>query len=432
MPRRLPLFVLLLACGAEAAAPAPVTRPNEVQPLVETSPTAVEAAPPPRLLPTDLNGSSQELEAEFATGSNALSFSLFAHSPRGNVVLGGGSVAMALAMTWAGARGTTAAELAACAGFGPNTHAAVAGLLQAYNEPSSPLFLANRLYMEETYNFEAEFGELMRARYAAPFEPVDFRGASGAARTTINDWVASQTRGQIRDLLAPPAVSEATRLVLVNATYFLGRWATPFDARLTAERSFSVAEGSETDVPMMIQNAELGHAEIDGVQLVELPYEGGRFSMVIVVPKARFGLHDVEMRLSPAQWTRWVGALSSGPTSLTLPRFEVRLAPSISLVDTLQELGVESAFDERAADFQGMAQRLPSGAGLFVSDVLHQAFVRVDEAGTEAAAATAVVMGDGAAAPAPPFVVRADQPFLFFVRDIRSGLILFTGRVVAP
>lgn len=430
MSRQL-LLLLLVACGAEAAAPAPVTRPAEPHPPVEVSPETPEDVPSPGLLPTNLDGTSPQLQAEFATGSNALSFSLFAHSPRGNVVLGGGSISMALAMTWAGARGTTAAELAACTGFGPDTHAAVAGLLQAYGAASSPLSLANRLYVEETYDVDSDFDELLRARYAAPLEPVDFRRAPGVARRGINDWVASQTRGRILDLLPPPAVHAGTRLILVNAAHFFGRWATPFDSSLTVERGFSVAEGRTTEVPMMVQNAGLRHADIDGVQLVELPYEDGRFSMVIVVPKARFGLRDIEMRLSPAQWMQWVAALSTGPTSLMLPRFEVRLSPSISLVNTLKELGVEAAFDERAADFEGIAPRLP-GAGLFVSDVLHQAFVHVDEAGTEAAAATAVVLDDGAGAPPPTFVVRADQPFLFFVRDVRSGLILFSGRVVAP
>lgn len=428
------VLLLLVACGAEAAAPAPVTRPAEPHPPVETSPATppVRSVRMPVLMPTDLTGTSPELHADFATGSNALSFSLFAHSPRGNMVLGGGSISMALAMTWAGARGTTAAELAACTGFGPNTHAAVAGLLQAYGDGASPLSLANRLFVDESYSLDAGFGELMTARYAAPLQAVDFRRASGAARLGINEWVAGQTRGQILDLLPPPAVHAGTRLILVNAAHFLGRWATPFDPRQTTARRFSVAEGSTSEVPMMVQNADLRHADLDGVQLVELPYEGGHFSMVIVVPKARFGLRDVEMRLSPAQWMGWVAALSPGPTSLMLPRFEVSLSPSVSLVETMKELGVEAAFNERAADFEGMAPRGAGGAQLFVSDIVHQAFVRVDEAGTEAAAATAVVMGDGAGAPATPFVVRADQPFLFFVRDVRSGLILFTGRVVAP
>lgn len=433
MKRPLHLLLLVVACGAEAVVPTPVTRPNQPQQPSEVVPAAAEAARSTRLLPTDLSGTSADIQAEFAVGSNALSFGLFAHRPQGNnLVLGSGSISLALAMTWAGARGTTAAELAACTGFGPNTHAAVAGLLQTYNGPASPLSLANRLYIEETYEFETDFTELMGARYAAPLEPVDFRHASSAARLDINEWVAGQTNGLILDLLPPLSVNATTRLVLVNAAHFQGTWATPFDSALTTERRFSMAEGSHAEVPMMIQNGDLRHADIDGAQLVELPYEGGRFSMVIVVPNARFGLTDIEMRLSPSQWTRWMASLTPGPTSVMLPRFELRLAPSLSLVETFKALGVEAAFDESAADFQGMAPRLPSGAGLYVSDVLHQAFIRVDEAGTEAAAATAVVMGDGAGAPAPPFVVRADQPFLFFIRDVHSGLILFTGRVAAP
>lgn len=441
MNRPLDLALLcLVACGAEAVPPTPVAVPDQAPPAQAVPngamPGASRAASPATrvsLLPTDFNGTSAEAQAEFAVGSNALSFGLFAHRPGGNIVLGSGSISLALAMTWAGARGTTAAELAACTGFGPNTHAAVAGLLREYNAPGSPLSLANRLYAEETHPFEAPFGELMRARYAAPVEPVDFRRGSNAARLRINQWVTDQTNGRITDLLPNASVDYLTRLILVNAAYFLGVWETPFDGALTTERPFSMAAGNDANVPMMLINEELAHADGDGVQIVELPYAGGRFSMVIVVPKTRFGLADIEARLSPTQWARWMASLASGPASLLLPRFEMSLDPSLSLVETLRQLGVESAFDEASADFTGMAPRLPSGAGLYVSDVLHRAFIRVDEAGTEAAAATAVVMAtESGAPPPPPFTVRADQPFLFFVRDVRSGLILFIGRVAAP
>lgn len=429
-------FVLLVACGAESVTPTPVPTPGAAP---GETPSATPSARPSlaeesgaHLMPTDLSGTSAEAQSEFASGSNALSFGLFAHRPGGNTVIGSGSISLALAMTWAGARGTTADELAACAGFGPTTHAAVAGLLREYNAPSSALSLANRLYAEATFAVEPSFGELMRARYAAPIEAVDFREGANAARMGINQWVTGQTNGHITDLLPNGSVDSSTRLVLVNAAHFLGTWQVPFEESMTSERRFSMGEGDHADVPMMRMNGDLAHADVDGVQLVELPYEGGRFSMVLVVPKTRFGLADVEARLSPTQWARWMASLGTGPTSLMLPRFELRLEPSLSLVDTLKQLGVEAAFDERA-DFTGMASPLPSGGGLVVSDILHRAFIRVDEAGTEAAAATAVVMAEGSAAPpAQPFIVHADQPFLFFVRDVRNGLILFTGRVAAP
>lgn len=382
-------------------------------------------------LPTDLTGVSPEAQASFARGSNRFAFDLHRLRPAGNQVFSPGSISLAVAMTWAGARGNTDQQLAQAFGFDGSTHAGAAGLINAFNQSGSPLAVANRLYGEQTYDLRAEFVQLAASRYAAPFEAVDFRGNSDGARRGINAWVEERTHDRIRDLLPSGSVNSDTRLVLVNAAYFLGTWATAFEQDATRDEPFHRDASTSFRVPMM--NAELAarHATVPGARLLELPYEGGRFAMVFVLPEPRFGLADVERGLDLVTWERWMAGLTHGEAVVSLPRFEVRLEPSLSLVESLQQLGVIDAFDSELADFSGMTS---SPEDRFViGDVLHQAFLRVDESGTEAAAATAVVvMDESARMPDEVFQFRADQPFLFMLRDTQSGAILFMGRVTDP
>lgn len=384
-------------------------------------------------LPTDLAGATPDAQTRFARGTNRFAFDLFRGRPAGNQVFSPGSISLALAMTWAGARGDTATQLAQPFGFDDSTHAGAAGLIHAYNQGGSPLAVANRLYGEQTYDLRAEFLALAQARYAAPFERVDFRGDSDGVRVQINEWVEERTHDRIQDLLAPGTVTDATSLVLVNAAYFLGTWEHAFEHEATRPEAFQASATHEFRVPMMNTRLDARRATVAGARILELPYEGDRFSMVFVLPEARHGLAELERGLDLAMWESFMAALQHGEAIVAVPRFEVKLEPSLSLVGALQQLGVTNAFDPALADFTGMAEPRADRGPLVVGNILHQAFLRVDESGTEAAAATPVVVVEAAApAPQPIFVFRADEPFLFALRDRQSGMILFLGRVTDP
>jgi serpin B len=289
----------------------------------------------------------------------------------------------------------------------------------------------NRLFGEETYAFEAPFLALTRDRYAAPLESVDFAGAAEAQRTHINSWVATETQDLIRDLLPQGSLDELTRLVLVNAVYFKGDWVQAFDTEATRPEPFHVGGTTAARVPMMRQTNAHRYAEIDGVQVVEMPYQGDELAMTIVLPRERNGLGALEASFDQAAVDRWVGALTPTRVEVVLPRFRLDDA-RIPLKDTLASLGMTRAFDRATADFSGMANPANYEDELYISDCFHEAFVEVDEEGTEAAAATAVVMGSRGGAPQPPAAFRADHPFLFMIRDLESGTILFLGRVNDP
>jgi serpin B len=262
---------------------------------------------------------------------------------------------------------------------------------------------------------------------------MDFIGAADAERARINAWVEAQTEQRIRNLLQPPHVTSATRLVLVNAVYFLGKWLHQFEGWATRDAIFHVP-GNAASVPTMHQVESFRYAEDARVQVLEMPYEGGDLAMTIALPRARDGLPAVEAALDEATLGRWATALAARDVDVYLPRFEIRDA-EIPLTEMLRAMGMSLAFDTTHADFTGIANGPTANERVAISAVVHRAFVKVDEEGTEAAAATAVAMVAGAAPPQnvePPVVFRADHPFLFMIRDVRSGAVLFLGRMEDP
>ncbi len=340
-------------------------------------------------------------------------------------------------MTFAGARGRTADEMAAALHFGGDgaaLHAGFARLARALAPgPKSPfeLSVANRLFAQQGHPFEAAFLALVREHYGAPVELVDFRAASEAARRAVNRWVEEHTRGRIKDLLAPGVVDARTRMVLANAVYLRTKWAQPFDRELTRPRPFS-SGGARFDVPTMNATRDLGYAVRGGATVLSLPYQGseGRaLSMLIVMPRRPDGMAALEAGLSQESLAAWARELPIRRVELHLPRFKVER--TLPLAPSLAKLGMKAAFDcseHTEADFSGMDGR----RDLCISAVVHKAFVAVDESGTEAAAATAVLMSEPDSIPPPAEVVRVDHPFLFAIRDDRSGTLLFLGRVVDP
>jgi len=348
------------------------------------------------------------------------------------------SIQQALALAYQGARGTTAEELAQALGWeglaldelAQGQAALSADLLARGNraEGVGQLRIANSLWGEQSYAFAAEFLASLEQRFGAPLRPVDFLMASEEARQAINAWVEEQTADKIQDLIPQGAVDEATRLVLANAIYFKDAWLTPFTEGATSDADFRLLDGGTTPVPMMRLSERLGYYEdSSGLQAVELAYNSADFSMLLIVPPLEgytaweddFSADELEAILSQMQGRR---------VNLGLPRF--RVESSLRLDEALQALGLASLFDPQQADLSGMsasAQR-----ELFVSAALHKSYIAVDEQGTEAAAATGLIVGVTSAMPDAPVDLTIDRPFVFLIRDRRSGVVLFLGRVLNP
>ena len=372
--------------------------------------------------------------------SNAFGLDLYQRlkSNPGNLVFSPASVTTGLAMAWAGAKGATAAEMARVLHFDgtPDEVLKASGQLAAeLSDPGQPIVfrIANRLFAERTSRLEPGFIQATNAAYGAALEPVDFEGAPEASRERINGWVEQQTEKRIRDLVPVSGVDSLTRLVLVNAIYFLGAWQLPFDEGATQRGRFFVSRKNRKDIPFMLQQSYFKFAERDRLKALELPYQGDSLSMLILLPERVDGLAAVEATLTADGLDAIVKSLSKREVSVALPKFEVNPTDSLALAENLKAMGMTAAFEQEKADFTGIANPPDPRARLYIKDVFHKAFVKVDEKGTEAAAATAVHQPTGAAWPPPkPRVFFANHPFLFFVRHIASGLVLFIGRVSDP
>ncbi|MFO7743244.1 MAG: serpin family protein [Anaerolineae bacterium] len=346
------------------------------------------------------------------------------------------SISLALAMTYAGARGETEEQMAEALRFKlpqEDLHPAFNALDQELaqrgegaegkDQEGFRLNIANAIWGQEDYEFLSTFLDVLAENYGAGLRVLDFATAPEESRVAINDWVSEQTEGKIEDLLRQGVITRLTRLVLTNAIYFNAAWADPFEEESTEEGAFRLLDGSEVSVPMMRQTESFGYAEGGDYQAIELPYDGHELSMVIVLPEEG-ELEAFEDSLDAERLDAILKARERRQVALTMPKFEFEA--QFSLAQTLAALGMPQAFTPDA-DFSGMT----GARDLFISEVVHKAFVSVDEAGTEAAAATAVVMVESAM-PEEPVEMTVDHPFLFLIRDIESGAILFVGRVVDP
>jgi serpin B len=443
--RILPLLGLAFA-ACDPPAPPTSSTSTSAEPA-PPAPPAKTAPPTPAPLPAGSQpaplskpATADELKA-LAKSDNAFAVDFYAkaRAAKGNLVMSPFSISSALAMTLAGAKGETAAQMTKVLHFDGNLDRALdltGSLVATYGAPDNKVTvrIANRLFGEKTYAFEKPYLARVQSAFGAPLEPLDFLKAGEESRQRINGWVAGETNNRIKDLVPPGGVGQDTRLALVNAIYFLGDWAMPFQKERSGLAPFFTTKTEKQDVTTMHQEEHLRFAATDGVKVLELPYQNGALAMDFVLPDAVDGLDAVEARLTPAVLDRWMGATQSNEVIVSLPRFEIAPAAPLSLGDTLSEMGMPLAFDRGRADFTGIANPPSADQRLVLSKVFHKGFVRVDEKGTEAAAATAVMAGvAGAAAPtSPPKEFKADHPFLFFLRDTRSGLVLFMGRVANP
>lgn len=372
------------------------------------------------------------------TANNAFAFDLYKRLAKlpDNVVFSPASISIALAMTWPGAKGDTAAEMKKTMHFAAEPAATADGwgkIARAVGSRGLTLRMANRLFGEKTYVFEQPFLDMAQSSFGAPIELSDFKTSPEAVRTRINDWVADQTQKRIKDILPPRSLGPETRLVLANAVYFFADWATPFEKSETKNMPFYIGGTKPKDLPMMHGGRKLRAAKTDGVTIVELPYKGYEASMFLVVPDKRDGIVPLDGAITAAKYEAWMKGLSNYAVDLTMPRFEIT-TPSLALNEHLQALGMPLAFDAKKADFTGIGKPQGADAGFFLGSVRHKAFVRVDEEGTEAAAATVVtgVATTSVEKPPPPLEVVVDHPFLFFIVDRDTRLVLFMGRVNDP
>jgi serpin B len=349
----------------------------------------------------------------------------------GNLFLSPYSLSTALAMTYAGARTETAEQMAKVLHFDvtpDHLHAAFHALIQEVsggNGRSYRLSVANALWGQEGDPFLPAFLGLLAERYRAGLRRVDFRSTK-QARRTINAWVEEQTGGKIKDLLTPRDLGPDTSLVLTNAIYFKGDWASPFPKEATTDETFTVTQDERVHVPMMHRAGHFKYLDGAGFRALELPYAGDAISMVVLLPESVDGLATFEGQLSAKRLAGWLARLRRHRVDVALPRF--RIEARFELHKVLPAMGMPAAFGSDA-DFSGINGKLD----LFISAVIHQAFVDVTEEGTEAAAATAVLVPRGRAVRPEPIVsFRADHPFVFLIRDIRTKSILFLGRVTRP
>ena len=388
-----------------------------------------------RVTSPDVSTSEQSSLVE---GNSAFAFELYnaLKGEEGNLFYSPYSISLALAMTYVGARGETAQQIADTLQFlleQDRLHPAFNWLdaelagrgegAQGRDGEGFRLNIVNAIWGQKDYEFLSDFLDVLAENYGAGLRILDFITETEESRLTINDWVYNQTEERIEDLIPPGAIDALTRLVLTNAIYFNAAWEYPFDEAMTADGPFYLLDGAQVTMPMMRQTESFGYTEGEGYQAVELRYDGGELSMVILLPES--GKFEAsEEGLAAQQVTDIVSDLQPIEVALTMPQFE--FDSEFSLKDTLAEMGMPVAFSS-GADFSGVT----GNRDLFITDVVHKAFVSVDEAGTEAAAATAVIVGL-TSLPDPPVEVTMDRPFIFLIRDVETGAILFVGRVLNP
>ncbi|MAE60711.1 MAG: serpin family protein [Planctomycetaceae bacterium] len=373
--------------------------------------------------------------AALVTGNNRFALDLYGQlgDEPGNLFFSPYSVSAALAMTYAGALGETADEMAQALRMtlvADRVHAAFGMVQQRLNgageDRAYTLSIANRLWGQAGEDFVPEFLDLTREHYGSELATVDFRGETERAREAINAWVEQQTHEKIKELIKPGILDAMTRLVLTNAIYFKSEWAEQFSEHATYDAAFHLNDDDDVTVPMMRQRGPYQYATYDDLAVLEIPYKGGELSMVILLPDQIEGLAALEQRLTHENVERWCAGVVEQEVKVLLPKFKI--SAQFGLRDALESLGMKRAFDAMRADFTGMSDK----GDLFISAVVHEAFVEVDETGTEAAAATAVVLEKAIALPPPAVGFRADHPFVFMIRHNQTGAILFQGRLANP
>ncbi|ACD67019.1 MAG TPA: serpin family protein [Sulfurihydrogenibium sp.] len=365
-------------------------------------------------------------------GINKFSFDLYKKlkdkNKEENLFYSPASISIALAMTYAGARGNTEKQMANVLNFTlpqDRLHPAYSKLIENLKSNKDyELNIANALWLQKDYKYLQEFLNTMEKYYKGGFNEADYITNPEGARIKINDWVSRETKEKIKDILNPKDITSLTRLVLTNAIYFKGKWQTEFNKMATRDEDFYLINGQKTKVKMMYQKNTFNYYENDDLQLLEISYKGNKISMVIILPKVG-KFKTVENMMDEKKLQEWLKNATETKVEAYIPRF--KFTQRFDLSKNLSDMGMKDAFDEVEADFSGINGEKND---LYISKVIHKAFVEVNEEGTEAAAATAVVLDTKALIEEPVF--KADHPFIFLIRDKETGSILFMGRVMDP
>ncbi len=411
-----------------------------------TVPPSAEAPPSVNNSPAEGTAGSDTSDVVMANNAFALDlYSRLANQP-GNLFFSPYSIESVLAMTSAGARGQTADQMSRVlhlSGAPEAVHGGFAALIENLNagERSTrdrlhdaikegipyQLFVANSLWCQQGYPFRDDFLKIAGDRYRAGLNLIDFENAAESARQQINDWVAKKTHDKIQDLVPQGKIDGSTRLVLADAIYFKGHWRVEFDKSQTQDAPFHPNPSQTISVRTMNVQDRFGYTETENLQMLELPYFAGKMSIIILLPKKVDGLPKLEQSLNAARMGQLLAQMQAREVNVFLPKF--KLTSEFSLANKLQTMGMADAFSPQA-DFSG----IDGMKSLYIGAVLHKAYVDIDEEGTEAAAATAVIAVASAVEPPrpSPVIFRADHPFLFLIRHDQTGAILFMGRVTSP
>lgn len=439
----LPLLVSFVAVAAAAgcgeqestAPPPPPPPPPPPAMTAPPPPPAPSAASPSDSADAGATPAAQGATYPASTPLNELTMNMMRalKGEKGNLFFSGASLRGALGMTALGAKGPTLDEMAkalAVDGTPAKNQANAKAERDAWTAAAgkATLTIANRAWIQKSFAVEKTFLDAAKAGYGAEPASIDFAGAPDPSRKTINAWVSAQTKGHIADLLPSGSIDPLTRLVLTNAVYFKGNWAEPFTKTDTKDESFVAATGAKS-VPTMHRTGSMAYAENADVQLVQLPYKDSDLVMLVALPKRAEQMDALAGSISGGQVDAWRASVKTSRVVLSLPKFTYAWGRSVKA--ELEALGIKTAFGD-GADFTGMAKPKKAGDELKISDVFHKAFVLVDETGTEAAAATGVVMTTKAVMFTNQVVMKVDHPFLFFVVNGKSGDVLFAGKVVDP
>jgi serpin B len=421
---------LLAGCAPAGQSPEPTQPEEPTQPSTEAQDLIGEVAYNP-----NPQAGLDEIQA-LADAHNAFALDLYQQlaGEGKNMFYSPYSIYMALLMTYAGAAGDTASQMESTLHLPypqEEVHAVMNALDQQLkansmvdDKPAFTLNIANQLWGQAGYAFLPEFLNTLSQNYNAGLKTVDFAADPEAARELINLWVEAQTNEKIKDLIPEGALNALTRLVITNAVYFKAAWLSPFDPANTKNGSFTLLDGTKVEVPMMHQSGTFRAYISQDVQAVELPYEGGAYSMVALMP-AEGSLGEFEQSLTAESLQGILDQLERASVTLSIPKFKFDAA--FALNDALEAMGMKDAFDPMKANFS----RMDGTTSLYISSALHKAFVDVNEEGTEAAAATAVVIGP-TSAPGQSYTITLDHPFLFLIRDNATGTLLFVGRMADP